>query len=311
MKQIKKIAITNEKGGVGKTMTAVNLSACLAQRGYRVLLIDADPQGYATLNYDVDVSPSLLEVLRGQVACTKAVQTTRFGVDVLPSDRTLSVIEEDLIRQKMNGAPYLNTLEKALEDLPDYDFVIIDCPPQGGRLMDIVHYYADAIIMPMFAEDYGIHALTLKAEAIADIRRTINPNLKILGGLITMDERRGLRSVFREVLLGQDLLPMFNTTIRRNVALIRAVNAREPICVFDKRSNGNLPLVGTTVTYYISVPNYGIALPEIESLNESAWIVDKLLVRNMPRADAVTIAQVLRDVLKNEVKQNDNEIQSL
>lgn len=173
MKQIKKIAITNEKGGVGKTMTAVNLSACLAQRGYRVLLIDADPQGYATLNYDVDVSPSLLEVLRGQVACTKAVQTTRFGVDVLPSDRTLSVIEEDLIRQKMNGAPYLNTLEKALEDLPDYDFVIIDCPPQGGRLMDIVHYYADAIIMPMFAEDYGIHALTLKAEAIADIRRTI------------------------------------------------------------------------------------------------------------------------------------------
>lgn len=226
MKQIKKIAITNEKGGVGKTMTAVNLSACLAQRGYRVLLIDADPQGYATLNYDVDVSPSLLEVLRGQVACTKAVQTTRFGVDVLPSDRTLSVIEEDLIRQKMNGAPYLNTLEKALEDLPDYDFVIIDCPPQGGRLMDIVHYYADAIIMPMFAEDYGIHALTLKAEAIADIRRTINPNLKILGGLITMDERRGLRSVFREVLLGQDLLPMFNTTIRRNVALIRAVNFR-------------------------------------------------------------------------------------
>ena len=71
------------------------------------------------------------------------------------------------------------------------------------------------------------------------------------------------------------------------------------------------PLVGKTVTYYISVPNYGIALPEIESLNESAWIVDKLLVRNMPRADAVTIAQVLRDVLKNEVKQNGNEIQSL
>ena len=132
MRQIKKIAITNEKGGVGKTMTAVNLSACLAQRGYRVLLIDADPQGYATLNYDVAVSPSLLEVLRGQATCTETVQTTRFGVDVLPSDRTLSIIEEDLIRQKMNGAPYLNTLEKALEDLADYDFVITH--PEGYEL---------------------------------------------------------------------------------------------------------------------------------------------------------------------------------
>lgn len=71
------------------------------------------------------------------------------------------------------------------------------------------------------------------------------------------------------------------------------------------------PLVVKTITYYISVPNYGIALPEIENLNESAWIVDRLLVRNMPRVDAVTIAQVLRDVLKNEVKQNSNEIQSL
>lgn len=107
-------------------MTAVNLSACLAQRGYRVLLIDADPQGYATLNYDVAASPSLLEVLCGQATCTEIVQTTRFGVDVLPSDRTLGVIEEDLIRQKMNGMPYLSTLEKVLEDLPDYDFVIID-----------------------------------------------------------------------------------------------------------------------------------------------------------------------------------------
>ena len=89
------------------------------------------------------------------------------------------------------------------------------------------------------------------------------------------------------------------------------IKSRSSITVVIAKIMENLPLVGTTVTYYISVPNYGIALPEIESLNESAWIVDRLLVRNMPRVDAVTIAQVLRDVLKNEVKQNGNEIQSL
>ena len=96
----------------------------------------------------------------------------------------------------------------------------------------------------------------------------------------------------------------------RDAQIVR-IKSRSSITVVIAKIMENLPLVGKTVTYYISVPNYGIALPEIESLNESAWIDDKLLVRNMPRADAVTIAQVLRDVLKNEVKQNGNEIQSL
>ena len=93
----------------------------------------------------------------------------------------------------------------------------------------------------------------------------------------------------------------------RDAQIVR-IKSRSSITVVIAKIMENLPLVGTTVTYYISVPNYGIALPEIENLNESAWIVDRLLV---PRVDAVTIAQVLRDVLKNEVKQNGNEIQSL
>ena len=101
------------------------------------------------------------------------------------------------------------------------------------------------------------------------------------------------------------------TVLGNRDAQIVRIKSRSSITVVIAKIMENLPLVGTTVTYYISVPNYGIALPEIESLNESAWIVDRLLVRNMPRVDAVTIAQVLRDVLKNEVKQNGNEIQSL
>lgn len=254
MRQIKKIAITNEKGGVGKTMTAVNLSACLAQRGYRVLLIDADPQGYATLNYDVAVSPSLLEVLRGQATCTETVQTTCFGVDVLPSDRTLSIIEEDLIRQEMNGAPYLNTLEKALEDLADYDFVIIDCPPQGGRLMDIVHYYADAIIMPMFAEDYGIHALTLKAEAIADMDKLTGEKLLVNGQEIIAETtfiaeaKNGsvdVTFVFDATGLHGKEIVVFEDLYRENIK----VAAHADITDDDQTIKVKTPEIGTTASF--------------------------------------------------------------
>lgn len=106
--------------------------------------------------------------------------------------------------------------------------------------MDTIHYYADAVIIPMLAEDYGIQTLSAKVSTIANIRRWINPRLQMLGGLITMDEKRGLRSDYRSILQEQTIFPIFRSTIRRNITLVRAINAREPICVFDKRSNGNL-----------------------------------------------------------------------
>lgn len=242
MKHIKRIAITNEKGGVGKTMTVVNLSAILSERGYKTLLIDADPQSSASANFDLYhcPSPTLADVLKGTSLCTEAIRSTRFGVDVLPSSADLTEFDLTLASRKKNHDSYVSVFSDHLAPLKDYDFIIIDCPPQNCSLMDTIHYYADAVIIPMLAEDYGIQTLSAKVSTIANIRRWINPRLQMLGGLITMDEKRGLRSDYRSILQEQTIFPIFRSTIRRNITLVRAINAREPICVFDKRSNGNL-----------------------------------------------------------------------
>ena len=141
--------------------------------------------------------------------------------------------------------------------------------------------------------------------------RGADPRLRAVANILTADGYaiNGIR-VYEDKGKMYVRFPIIHSEGNRDAQIVR-IKSRSSITVVIAKIMENLPLVGKTITYYISVPNYGIALPEIENLNESAWIVDRLLVRNMPRVDAVTIAQVLRDVLKNEVKQNDNEIQSL
>lgn len=238
-----KIAITNEKGGCGKTTTAVNVAAILAERGNRVLLIDADPQSYATMYYGLyDPSrPSLYDVISGNAEARETIRKTPFfALDVLPSSTKLAAVEEAFTACKMHGEAYYKRLCDALEAVDVYDFIIIDCPPQSYKLLDAVHAYADGVLIPMIPDEFALHALRIKAEKLIEIRRTLNPRLQLLGGLIVMDEKNATKTAYRDALQSQSVLPFFRATVRKNVTLSRAINAHEPINVYARRSNGNL-----------------------------------------------------------------------
>ena len=221
-----KIAITNEKGGCGKTTSAVNISAILAERGYRVLLADVDPQSYATMYYGLYNAddPSLYDAITGVWPVNDAIVKTVFGVDVLKSNTKSMRLEEMLTEYKLRGRAYNDLLSKLLTPIEnDYDYIIIDCPPQGYKLLENVQRYADYILIPMIPDEFALHSLRIKAESLIEIRRTINPHLRLLGGLIIMD-----------------VIPFFSATVRKNITLSRAINAHEPINTYAKHCNGNI-----------------------------------------------------------------------
>ena len=245
----KKIGITNEKGGCGKTTTAVNVSAILAERGYRVLLIDADPQSYSTMYYGLYAPEtlSLSDVLFHGEKPEQAISSTEFGVDVLRSSTALMAAEELMDQRKMNGQRYNDLFVNVLSALESrYDYILIDCPPQGYKLLENIQLYADYLLIPMIADEFALHSLRLKAEKILEIRKNLNPRLRLLGGLIVMDEKNKTTGIYRDVLQSQNVLPFFKATVRKNIALRRAINSHEPINVYEKRSNGAIDYQAVT-----------------------------------------------------------------
>lgn len=231
-----KIAITNEKGGCGKTTSAVNISAILAERGYRVLLADVDPQSYATMYYGLYNAddPSLYDAITGVWPVNAAIVKTDFSVDVLRSNTKSMRLEEMLTEYKLRGRAYNDLLSKLLTPIENnYDYIIIDCPPQGYKLLENVQRYADYILIPMIPDEFALHSLRIKAESLIEIRRTINPHLRLLGGLIIMDEKNGTKAIYRDALQSQDVIPFFSATVRKNITLSRAINAHEPINTYE------------------------------------------------------------------------------
>lgn len=234
-----KIAITYEKGGVAKTTTAVNVSAILAEQGYRVLLIDLDPQSYASAFYSLqdESIPNINDVMQRRIAAKDTVQDCGFfGLQMIPSYFTFEDIDDYLYEQ---GDKKDLILKKTLQDIePDYDFIIMDCPPSGKHVKTNAMAFADYVILPTLAEQSAIQGLLCLSIKMVDIVKFINPSLSVLGVLIVMDERTFVKRAYKAELQSQDIFPCFSTTIRKNTKLQETSNAHQPINVYEPKSNG-------------------------------------------------------------------------
>lgn len=243
-----KIAITYEKGGVAKTTTAVNVSAMLGEQGFKTLLIDLDPQSYATSYYAMydDEKPGVFELMQGMTDASQVIRPTGFSnLDILPSTYAFRNMETALM-MKTRRQEY--TLKNALQDVEqNYDFILIDCPPSGDRIKTNALAFADYVILPAIPDDTALQGLRCISETIVDIKQGVNPALQVMGVLITIDERTANKMAYKAALQSQTIFPCFHTTIRKNTKLSEAINAHQPISVYEPKSNGCIDYQALTV----------------------------------------------------------------
>ena len=233
-----RLAILNQKGGVGKTTTAINLSACLAKCGHHVLLVDLDPQANATSGLglvSVDEDPSSYEVLLNDNSLERAIKHTYIDkLDILPSKPALAASEIELINVQNRES----VLRKVLAKL-NYEFIVIDCPPALGLLTINALVASTSLIIPVQAEYYALEGLGQLLSIIQRVKETLNPNLSILGVLLTMFDKRTTLSVQVSNELNQHFSDkMFTTVIPRNVRLAEAPSFGLSIFEHDKWSKG-------------------------------------------------------------------------
>lgn len=234
------IAIANQKGGVGKTTTAINLSACLAEAAKKVLTIDLDPQGNTTSGLGVNKNEqekTTYELLIGQNSIEECLlKEVLPGLDVLPSNVNLSGAEIELIgiRQKEF------ILKKEIDKVRDnYDFVIIDCPPSLNMLTVNAMTTADTVLVPIQCEYYALEGLSQLIHTINLVKQRLNPNLELEGVVFTMyDARTNLSLQVVENVKSNLKNTVYKTIIPRNVRLAEAPSHGMPITLYDSRSAG-------------------------------------------------------------------------
>lgn len=234
------IAIANQKGGVGKTTTSVNLAASLAATRRRVLLIDMDPQGNATMGSGIDKSVlphSSYDVLMGEAEiATAIVRAEEAGYDLLPSNSDLTAAEVELLSIS-HRERQLNVAIQLIQE--NYDYVIIDCPPSLNMLTLNALVAARSVIIPMQCEYYALEGLTALVNTIEEIRSSLNPYLKIEGLLRTMyDPRNRLSYDVTQQLQQYFGDRLYRTVIPRNIRLAEAPSHGVPALVYDKTSRG-------------------------------------------------------------------------
>ena len=233
------IAVANQKGGVGKTTTAVNLAACLAEKRKKVLLVDCDPQGNASSGFGIDKSAleqTIYHVLINGAHIQEVIRPTEYRVDVLPANIELAGAEVELV----TAISRETRLKRALEPVQDrYDYILIDCPPSLGLLTLNSLAAADSVLMPIQCEFYALEGVSQLMNTIDLVRSNLNPQLEIEGVVMTMYDSRTrlaeqvvaeVREAFGDV--------VYRTMIPRTVRLSEAPSYGQPILYYDKRSKG-------------------------------------------------------------------------
>jgi len=245
----KTIAIVNQKGGVGKTTTCVNLAAALTGLGAKVLVCDFDPQGNATSGFGIDKSrsPGVYEVIMGAVPAEKAIVSTKWA-HVIPANKALSGATVELIAMERRE----HRLKDALESVKDrYDFIFIDCPPSLELLTLDALCAAETLLVPVQCEYYALEGLSDLLYTVRLVKRSLNPSLELEGVVLTMfDGRTNLSMQVAEEVKRHFPGKVYANVIPRNVRLSEAPSHGKPVSAYDRLSRGAEAYDGLAQEFY-------------------------------------------------------------
>lgn len=237
----KTLAVANQKGGVGKTTTTINLAACLAALQLRTLVVDLDPQGNASSGLGVQrdqIKASVYDVLAGDIEAVDAIlPTAQDGLDLLPATTELAAAELELVTVTERREFFVRDL---LADLQSkYDYILIDCPPSLGLLTLNALVAADAVLIPVQAEYYALEGLARLQDTLELVRQHLNPQLALDGLVLTMhDNRNNLARQVEDDVRAHFGSRVYETVIPRNVRLSEAPSFGQPIITYDVSSRG-------------------------------------------------------------------------